>query len=66
VAKRPFTIVCVARLIERKGQHHLLQAFAQLRASLRLQPVRLLFVGTGDAETAIAGTGESASKWPMR
>lgn len=46
---RPFTIICVARLIERKGQHHLLQAFAQLRAACA-EPVRLIFVGTGDAE----------------
>lgn len=46
---RPFTIICVARLIERKGQHHLLQAFAQLRADCA-EPVRLIFVGTGDAE----------------
>lgn len=48
-ATRPFTIVCVARLIERKGQHHLLQAFAQLRASSP-EPMTLIFVGTGDAE----------------
>ncbi len=48
-ATRPFTIVCVARLIERKGQHHLLQAFAQLRASCS-EPMALIFVGTGDAE----------------
>lgn len=46
---RPFTIICVARLIERKGQHHLLQAFAQLRVACA-EPVRLIFVGTGDAE----------------
>lgn len=47
--KRTFTIVCVARLIERKGQHHLLEAFAGLRAGCA-QPLRLTFVGTGDAE----------------
>jgi glycosyltransferase involved in cell wall biosynthesis len=46
---RPFTILCVARLIERKGQHHLLQAFARLRA-VCAEPVALIFVGTGDAE----------------
>ncbi len=46
---RAFTMVCVARLIERKGQHHLLQAFAQLRAACT-EPVKLIFVGTGDAE----------------
>jgi glycosyltransferase involved in cell wall biosynthesis len=49
VAKRDFTIVCVARLIERKGQHHLLRAFAQVRAACTT-PVRLIFIGTGDAE----------------
>ncbi|MCW5798883.1 MAG: glycosyltransferase family 4 protein [Nitrospira sp.] len=46
---RPFTMICVARLIERKGQHHLLQAFARLRAASP-EPVALIFVGTGDAE----------------
>lgn len=55
---RPFTIICVARLIERKGQHHLLEAFAQLRGTCE-QPLRLLFVGTGDAETALR---ESAAR----
>lgn len=46
---RPFTMICVARLIERKGQHHLLRAFAQLRAACA-EPMALVFVGTGDAE----------------
>ncbi|HAP41134.1 MAG TPA: glycosyltransferase family 4 protein [Nitrospira sp.] len=54
---RPFTIICVARLIERKGQHHLLQAFAQLRASCT-EPVALLFVGTGDAEPQLRELAE--------
>jgi glycosyltransferase involved in cell wall biosynthesis len=49
---RPFTIVSVARLIERKGQHHLLQAFARLRARCD-RPLHLVFVGTGDAEPAL-------------
>ncbi len=49
VPKRAFTMVCVARLIERKGQHHLLEAFAQLRAA-SAEPMALIFVGTGDAE----------------
>lgn len=48
-SSRVFTIVCVARLIERKGQHHLLEAFASMRAG-STQPLRLTFVGTGDAE----------------
>ena len=47
--KRPFTVVCVARLIERKGQHHLLRACAQVRAG-HPEPMRLILVGTGDAE----------------
>ncbi len=42
-------IVCVARLIERKGQHHLLHALAQLQAA-GVSGVRLTLVGTGDAE----------------
>ena len=45
----PFTFLCVARLIERKGQHHLLEAFAQLRRGCK-RSLRLIFVGTGDAE----------------
>ncbi|HMU29881.1 MAG TPA: glycosyltransferase family 4 protein [Nitrospira sp.] len=48
-SRRPFTMICVARLIERKGQHHLLQAFANLRAANH-EPMALIFVGTGDAE----------------
>ncbi|HVG02813.1 MAG TPA: glycosyltransferase family 4 protein [Nitrospira sp.] len=47
--KRPFTFLCVARLIERKGQHHLLQAFAHLRARCD-RALALIFVGTGDAD----------------
>ncbi len=31
INKKTFTIICVGRLIERKGQHHLLQAVAKLR-----------------------------------
>ncbi|MEP7151828.1 MAG: glycosyltransferase family 4 protein, partial [Nitrospira sp.] len=56
--KRPFTIICVARLIERKGQHHLLQAFAQLRGSCA-EPMRLMFVGTGDAEAQLRALADS-------
>lgn len=56
--KQRFTIVCVARLIERKGQHHLLQAFAQLRKS-SVQPLELTFVGTGDAEPQLRKLAES-------
>lgn len=49
---RPFTVICVARLIERKGQHHLLQAFARLRSCCD-RPLQLTFVGTGDAEAQL-------------
>jgi phosphatidylinositol alpha-1,6-mannosyltransferase len=42
-------ILCVGRLIERKGQHHLLRAFAHLLANCN-RPIRLTLVGTGDAE----------------
>lgn len=45
-------LVCVGRLIERKGQHHLLQAFARLDEDVRSRS-RLVFVGTGDAEHAL-------------
>lgn len=45
-------LLCVGRLIERKGQHHLLRAFAELRRRCA-QPVRLTLVGTGDAEPAL-------------
>jgi len=41
--------LCVGRLIERKGQHHLIQAVAELRESLQ-KPLHLNLVGTGDFE----------------
>ncbi|MBA3947410.1 MAG: glycosyltransferase [Herpetosiphonaceae bacterium] len=53
------TFVCVGRLIERKGQQHLLQAFAQLQAQLPARPMRLDLIGTGDAE---AGFKQQAAK----
>jgi glycosyltransferase involved in cell wall biosynthesis len=43
-----FHILCVGRLIERKGQTHLLQSLAALRK--RSQDVHLTLVGTGDSE----------------
>lgn len=42
-------ILCVGRLIERKGQHFLLRAFANLRGQCD-HPVNLILVGTGDAQ----------------
>ncbi|HXV99089.1 MAG TPA: glycosyltransferase family 4 protein [Anaerolineae bacterium] len=45
-------ILCVGRLIERKGQHHLLRAFANLCA-IYDRPLRLILAGTGDAEAAL-------------
>jgi len=50
--RREVNILCVGRLIERKGQHHLLRAFANLRTHCD-HPVRLTIVGTGDAEDAL-------------
>lgn len=44
----PVTVLCAARLIERKGQQYLLEAAAQLRR--RGVAVRILLAGTGDAE----------------
>ena len=44
-------LLCVGRLIERKGQHHLLQAFARLYKDNLGQTIRLTLAGTGDAET---------------
>jgi glycosyltransferase involved in cell wall biosynthesis len=44
----PLRVLCVARLIERKGQHHLIQAVGRLiDEGLNVQ---LELVGTGDAE----------------
>ncbi len=44
-----FNILCVGRLIERKGQHHLLRAFADL-SNQHQAPLRLILAGTGDFE----------------
>ncbi|MDQ7030148.1 MAG: glycosyltransferase family 4 protein [Ardenticatenia bacterium] len=45
-------ILCVGRLIERKGHHYLLHAFAQLQVESKY-PLHLTLVGTGDAEEAL-------------
>lgn len=43
-------LICVGRLIERKGQQHLLRALAQLAPAYPRGALKLLLVGTGDAE----------------
>jgi glycosyltransferase involved in cell wall biosynthesis len=48
-ARREVNMVCAARLIERKGQHHLLEALARLQGCSR-RPVCVTLIGTGDAE----------------
>jgi phosphatidylinositol alpha-1,6-mannosyltransferase len=48
----PINVLCVGRLIERKGQHHLLNAFAELVSRDKSQ-VKLTLVGTGDAESTL-------------
>jgi phosphatidylinositol alpha-1,6-mannosyltransferase len=47
----PLRLICSARLIERKGQHHLIDAVRQLKE--RGVAVQLELVGTGDAHTAL-------------
>jgi len=46
----PFRLLCVARLIERKGQHYLIEAVQRLTAEGLA--VRLDLVGTGDMQAA--------------
>jgi glycosyltransferase involved in cell wall biosynthesis len=46
-------LLCVGRLIERKGQQHLLRAFAELRARCTPVPLHLTLVGTGDSEASL-------------
>ncbi|GIL15862.1 MAG: 1,2-diacylglycerol 3-glucosyltransferase [Chloroflexota bacterium] len=49
-------ILCVGRLIERKGQHHLLRAFAELR--VHFPKCCLTLIGTGDAEVSLKRLAE--------
>jgi phosphatidylinositol alpha-1,6-mannosyltransferase len=49
-ASAALRLLCVGRLIERKGQQHLLRAFAQLCARFPGQGLQLSLVGTGDNE----------------
>lgn len=52
----PLRILCVARLIERKGQRHLIAALRRLRDAGVAATVEL--VGTGDAEQAYRAEAE--------
>ena len=51
--RQPMTFACVGRLIERKGQHHLLQAADLLHRRGYSGQFRLMLVGTGDGETQL-------------
>lgn len=51
------SLLCVGRLIERKGQRYLLEAVAQLR-SRSATPFTLNLVGTGDDERALRRLAE--------
>ncbi|HJZ45543.1 MAG TPA: glycosyltransferase family 4 protein [Roseiflexaceae bacterium] len=54
----PLHVICVARLIERKGQHHLIEAVRRLIGEGIA--VRLDLVGTGDAQRALQAQAEVA------
>ncbi len=47
----PLRVICVARMIERKGQHHLIEAVRRLADEG--VAVELELVGTGDAEASL-------------
>jgi glycosyltransferase involved in cell wall biosynthesis len=50
--KRCARLLCVARLIQRKGQNHLLEATRLLKNRGR-GPIRVVLVGRGDAEATL-------------
>lgn len=54
----PLRVICVARLIERKGQHHLIEAVRRLAAEGIA--IELELVGTGDAEGALRRQARAA------
>lgn len=54
----PLRLLCVARLIERKGQHHLIEAVRRL--AVEGVAVELDLVGTGDAEEALRRQARAA------
>jgi phosphatidylinositol alpha-1,6-mannosyltransferase len=45
-------VLCAGRLIERKGQHHLIEAVSQLRG-MGQNGFKVLLAGTGDGEAAL-------------
>jgi glycosyltransferase involved in cell wall biosynthesis len=55
----PVRILCAARLIERKGQHHLLAA-AQLLKARGVDHFTIVFAGTGDFEPALRQQAEQS------
>jgi phosphatidyl-myo-inositol dimannoside synthase len=52
-ATTSFTVLCVGRLIERKGQHHLLEAMHILNTRGYTGKICVVLVGTGDMETQL-------------
>ena len=53
---QPLRLLCVARLIERKGQHHLIRALYQLQE--QGIDATLDLIGAGDAQTALQQLSE--------
>lgn len=58
-AEAPVRILCAARLIERKGQHHLLAA-AQLLKARGFGHFTIVLAGTGDFEPALRQQAEQS------
>jgi glycosyltransferase involved in cell wall biosynthesis len=58
-AEAPVRILCAARLIERKGQHHLLAAARVLKAR-GIDHFTIVFAGTGDFEPALRQQAEQS------
>lgn len=54
----PLHLICVARLIDRKGQHHLIEALRRLLAEG--VAVKLDLVGTGDAQSTLQAQAVAA------
>jgi len=46
----PLVVVCVGRLIQRKGQHHLINAIDLFRKRSQAGEIRAYLIGTGDME----------------